>query len=185
MLCIFFFFLETSWPGSTNEINHLLLLFFSVVEWAQSLSNKLVKKKKKGKKVFPSTWKYKKQKNIQTFVPQNITSHHKNWFIMFWNKLPINYRWGLQDSLYQDFLSKAKECWQLQCSCWALRLFPQLVKKRMKQQADSICSFKFNVKKEWTMHAPNVPCTVCQITTLKVFFQLPVKCERLQRLEQR
>lgn len=59
-------------------------------------------------------------------------------------------------------------------------IIPKLVKKCMKQQAASNCSFKFSVKKEWTMHAPNVPCTVCQMTTLKVFFQFPVKCERLQ-----
>lgn len=45
---------------------------------------------------------------------------------------------------------------------------------------DSNCSFKFSVKKEWTIHAPNVTCTVCQMTTLKVFFQFPDKCERLQ-----
>lgn len=93
----------------------------------------------------------------------------------------MNYCWGFQDSRsYQDFLSKEKECWHLQCSRWTLRLFPQLVKKCMKQQADSNCSFKFNVKKEWTIHAPNVPRAACQTTTPKVFFQSPAKCERLQ-----
>lgn len=50
----------------------------------------------------------------------------------------------------------------------------------VKQQADSNCSFKFNVKRERTIHAPNVTCTVCQMTALKVFFQFPDKCERLQ-----
>lgn len=91
------------------------------------------------------------------------------WFIMFWKKLLLMF------SEQQIFF-----CWHLQYSCWTVRLFPQLVKKCTKQQADSNSSFNFNVKREWTIHAPHVPCTVCQKTTLKVFFQSPVKCERRQ-----
>lgn len=89
---------------------------------------------------------------------------------MFWNKLLLMFS-GEQILL----------CWHLQHSCWTLRLFPQLVKKCTKQQADSNSSSNFNVKREWTIHAhAHVPRTVCQKTTLKVFSQSRVKCERRQ-----